>query len=200
MTSTDSNAALLVKRIMAGDPVAESELVQTYSRGINLILRRESRSQDTAEDLFQDTFRIAIEKIRKGDLRDSRKLGSFLASIARFTVIDFYRAKARHDSRFEQTEEHAFAAPEESQLQIMMRQEQAGLIRDAIGALKSDRDRQILYRFFIAEDEKEDICRDLDLTSLHFNRVLHRAKQRYKELFLKLAEKTNDSRGNSLFR
>jgi hypothetical protein len=32
------------------------------------------------------------------------------------------------------------------------------------------------------------ICRDLQLSDLHFNRVLFRARQRYKELFEKWQE------------
>ena len=190
MTLADSSVTSLVERIVDGDPDAEAELVEHFGRGITYVLRREARNEENVRDLFQETFRIAIEKIRKGDLRESRKLGSFLASIARFTVIDFYRARARHDSRFEQTGEIIYAAPDDTQLQTLVRREQAGLVRRAIDELKSDRDRQILFRFFIAEDEKEDICRDLNLTSLHFNRVLHRAKLRYKELYLKMVEKT----------
>jgi len=190
VTLTDSSAETLVKRIIDGDRDAEAELVESFGRGIGFVLRKESRTEENARDLFQETFRIAIEKIRNGDLRDSKKLGSFLSSIARFTVIDFYRAKTRHDNRFEQTDEITHAAPGDTQLQSLVRQEQAGLVRRTINELKSDRDRQILFRFFIAEDEKEDICRDLNLTSLHFNRVLHRAKLRYKELYLKTVEKT----------
>jgi RNA polymerase sigma-70 factor (ECF subfamily) len=55
-------------------------------------------------------------------------------------------------------------------------------VRRLIGELDTDRDRQILYRFYIAEEDKERICADLELSSLHFNRVLFRARQRFKEL------------------
>ena len=187
--TTPEEAEELVRRIMAGDSASESDFVARYGRGINFVLRREARDEDTVADLYQETFRIGIEKIRKGDLRDPAKLGSFMASIARFVVIDHYRATARHDARFENSEDNTFPATEDGQLQTILRTEQAGLVRQAIDEMKSDRDRQILFRFYIAEDEKEDICRDLELSSLHFNRVLHRAKQRYKELYLKLAGK-----------
>jgi RNA polymerase sigma-70 factor (ECF subfamily) len=49
--------------------------------------------------------------------------------------------------------------------------------------LGSDRDRQLLFRFYVGEEDKDRLCRDLDLSSLHFNRVLFRARQRYKELY-----------------
>ncbi|HSS75550.1 MAG TPA: hypothetical protein VLV54_02295, partial [Thermoanaerobaculia bacterium] len=44
--------------------------------------------------------------------------------------------------------------------------------------------REILLRFYIAEEDKDRIAADHGLSSLQFNRVLHRARQRYKELFL----------------
>ena len=49
--------------------------------------------------------------------------------------------------------------------------------------MKSARDRQVLFRFYIAEENKEDICSDLGLSSLHFNRVLFRARERFRELY-----------------
>jgi RNA polymerase sigma-70 factor (ECF subfamily) len=41
----------------------------------------------------------------------------------------------------------------------------------------------VLFRFYVVEDDKDRICADLGLTSLHFNRVLHRARERYRELY-----------------
>jgi len=49
--------------------------------------------------------------------------------------------------------------------------------------MRSERDHQILFRFYLQEQEKAEICRDLGLTSLHFNRVLFRARERYRALY-----------------
>jgi RNA polymerase sigma-70 factor (ECF subfamily) len=56
-------------------------------------------------------------------------------------------------------------------------------VRKVLGELKSERDRQVLFRFYVAEEEKEKICASLGLTSLHFNRVLFRARERFRELY-----------------
>jgi hypothetical protein len=45
----------------------------------------------------------------------------------------------------------------------------------------------VLFRFYLAEDKKEQICADLGLSGLHFNRVLHRARERYLELYKRLS-------------
>src|SRR6185436_5403273 len=44
------------------------------------------------------------------------------------------------------------------------------------------RDREILVRFYLQEEEKEAICRDLALAPDQFDKVLHRARARLKEL------------------
>lgn len=181
-STTKSDSAELVKRIIAGDRQAEGELIHTFGRGVYYVLRRESRAQDVVDDLYQETFRIAIEKIRRGDLRDPSKAGAFLSSTARYVVIDYYRKEARHDTS--DIDDMDVAFPEKGQLHSLISQEHAQLVRHTIGELRNERDRAILFRFFIAQEDKSVICRDLDLSTLHFNRVLHRAKQRYKALFL----------------
>ena len=179
------NAADLVSRIRAGDQHAESELVERFGRGVLMILRRSTRNAAVSDDLYQDTFRIAIEKVRQGDLRDSAKLGAFLCSVARNLVIEYFRRTARHENLAEiaEAERPPHVAP--NQLEAVLQKERAAIVRQAINELPTDRDRQLLFRFYVMEDEKEAICADLDLTSLHFNRVLHRARERYRELYEK---------------
>src|SRR5215475_329227 len=57
----------LVRLIMAGDQLAEKELVQRYSRGMSIIIRHRVKNAADVEDLCQETFRKALEKIRRGE-------------------------------------------------------------------------------------------------------------------------------------
>jgi RNA polymerase sigma-70 factor (ECF subfamily) len=188
-TGDTGGGADLVSRILAGDQQAEAELVERYSRGVTFILRRETGGATEAEDLHQETFRIALEKIRRGDLREPEKLSGFLCSIARNLAIDYFRRASRQASIVDMEEVASQAPSAPDQLQELLRQEKASLVRQVINELPSDRDRQILFRFYIAEEEKERICADLGLTAIHFNRVLHRARERYKELYERAAGK-----------
>jgi RNA polymerase sigma-70 factor (ECF subfamily) len=80
---------------------------------------------------------------------------------------------------------HAPAVHAPEAVNQLLQQEQAALVRAVLGALDSDRDREILFRFYLAEDDKARICRDLGLTALHFNRVLFRARERFGQLYRK---------------
>ena len=172
----------LVRRIRAGDAAAESELVSRYCRGVTILIRRGSNDPSAVDDLYQQTFQVALEKIRRGDLREPEKLSGFICSLARNLVIDHFRRSAAH--RFQSPVEGTQTAdPAPGPLEQMLKLERASIVRGVLAELPSERDREILFRFYIAEDDKDSICRDLGLTSLHFNRVLFRARTRYRELF-----------------
>jgi RNA polymerase sigma-70 factor (ECF subfamily) len=170
----------LVERIRAGDPRAEAELVSRYGNGLSYLLRKVTGDPVLSEDVLQETFRVALRRVRAGELREPEKLGGFL----RQTAKNLARAEHRRGGRWESMDEGVPdpVDPRESQLAQVIRTEEAGLVRRVLRDLRSLRDRQLLYRFYIAEEEKEEICRDLGLSSLNFNLVLFRARERFRKL------------------
>jgi hypothetical protein len=44
------------------------------------------------------------------------------------------------------------------------------------------RDREVLIRFYLDDEDREQICRELQLSEEHFNRVIFRARNRFREL------------------
>ncbi|MBO0861232.1 MAG: sigma-70 family RNA polymerase sigma factor [Chloracidobacterium sp.] len=173
----------LVTGILAGDRRADAELVERYSRGVMIIIRREVHDMAVAEDILQETFRIVLEKIRRGDLRMPERLSGFICGVARSLVINYFRHAARQVGMSEIGEAAPLPYPAPDQLQELLRKEKADLVRQVLEDMPNERDIQVLYRFYIADDEKEQICADLGLTSLHFNRVLHRARERFRDLY-----------------
>ena len=187
--SAITDPADLVPRIESGDARAEERLIELYGRGIALLLDRHTNGAEEAQDLFQDTFRLAIEKLRRGELRDPVKLPGFLSRMARNLAIEHYRKAARRKTDADSETVGSKAQVGSTQLDRLLDSEAAGLVRQVIGDLANERDRQILYRFYIAEEDKEKISADFGLSSLQFNRVLHRARQRYKELYQSLKQR-----------
>ncbi|MFL6194010.1 MAG: RNA polymerase sigma factor [Thermoanaerobaculia bacterium] len=175
-------ATELVRRIHAGDSRAEADLVERYSRGLLYMLRRAAGDPALADDLHQEAFRVVLERLRERGLEDPERLAGFLHRTAKNLLVAGYRKTARRKTEGEVDGMEAVPDPASGPLQESLRQEEAALVRRLIGELETDRDRQILYRFYIAEEDKERICDDLGLSSLHFNRVLFRARQRFKEL------------------
>ena len=53
---------------------------------------------------------------------------------------------------------------------------------NVIREMSSQRDRAILVRFYLDEEDKETLCRDLGLSPLQFDKILHRARGRLRKL------------------
>jgi RNA polymerase sigma-70 factor, ECF subfamily len=186
----DSTPAALVERIRAGDRNAEQELVERYSRGISFVIRQLVSDQDTVEDIYQETYRLVLEKIREGAVREPERLSGFITSIARNLVIEQFRRVSRRRAREEPQADQPVASPAPSQLDGLLREEQVSLVRRVLASLPSERDRKILYRFYLADDDKDEICAGLGVTNLHFNQILCRARERYKKLFEEMTMQT----------
>ncbi len=177
-------AADLVRRIVTGDRAAEAELVARYGERLGFLLRRWTRDEDAAQDLFQETFRQAIEKLRGGELRQPERLAAYLVSLAKNLSTYHYRKGDRRAAyHHDPGKEADFADPSPSLLDLLLGHEKADLVRQVLTELPTARDREILSRFYLAEDDSKMICAELGLAASHFKRVLFRARQRYRTLF-----------------
>jgi RNA polymerase sigma-70 factor (ECF subfamily) len=174
----------LVRRIEEGDRGAEEELVELYGEGLAFLLRRWTRNLEAAEDVYQETFKRALEKLRGGELRDPRSLPAFLRGLARNLSIDYYRGESRRGGR-ERPIDGALDPPDDrvGQLGTLLHEEKAALVRRLVAELPRARDREVLLRFYLREEDKERIQADLGLTGTELNMVLFRARRRCQALF-----------------
>ena len=185
--SEEEVAADLVRRIRAGDAAAENEMVERYSRGLLFMLRKRTGDPALADDLHQEAFRIVLLRLRREELGQPERLSAFILQTAKNLFLGDWRKRTRRGEGADIEEAPEPADPAPGQLDRVVREEDAGLVRRLIGELDTDRDRQILLRFYVAEEDKERICADLGLSSLHFNRVLFRARERFKKLLGEMA-------------
>jgi len=175
------SAAQLVHRIRSGDSTAEAELVERFGRGIRFLLVERTRDAARADDLFQETFRLALEKVRTGELREPEKLAPFIRQLAKNLFIADYRKAAKRATE-DLDDVQAPADPEPSQLDRVLQAEDARLVRELLRELEPPRDREVLFRFYLAGETKEQICARLELSSTQFNLVIHRARLRFRAL------------------
>ncbi len=174
----------LVRRIGAGDAGAESRLYEHYHRGLLFLLRRLTGGAADAEDLLQETFRIVLERLRGRGLEDPGRLLGFLRGTARNLVLAERRKLGRRPRESSPEEMVEIVDPAPSAAETLLRSEETRLFRRLLGELRVERDRQLILRFYIAGEEKEQICSALGLSTSHFKRVLFRARQRFKELLV----------------
>lgn len=184
----DDTAAGLVRRIQAGDPAAESELVARFGRGLLLMLRRLAQNSALADDLYQETFALVLGKIRHGEVREPERLAGFLRSTARNLFIADRRKEARYQA-FDDGEEEglppasALAGRDPVPLERVLADEEARQVQRLLAELRFERDRQLLLRFYLSDDSKEEICTDLEIEPERFHKVLFHARERMRELW-----------------
>ena len=174
-----------MRRIVAGDADAEEDLVRRYKDGIAIIIGRIVHNPSVIEDLSHDTFRITLEKIRHSDVREPERLSGFITSVARNVAIEYVRRMRRSLNQEEIGNAEQIRDPQPDQFEQLLRKERVEIVRQVISELKVERDREVLFRYYIAEEDKDRIGDDLGLTSLQFNSVISRALKRFKELYLK---------------
>lgn len=172
-------AADLVARIAAGERAAEIEFVRTYERGVRAIVRRHCRPADPiAEDLAQDVLMRVLERLRAGAIRDAAALPAYIQATIVYATSAEYRS--RHATEPASAIE-ALAAPDDPPERCAGGQ-LAELMRALLRQLPVARDREILARFYLDEQDKDDVCRQLDIDAAHFHRVVFRARERFRAL------------------
>ena len=166
--------AELVARCRAGDPEAWRELVSRYSRYVYAITQAFRLAEHDAEDVFQETFARAYERLHT--LRDDDALRPWLASLTRRLCIDKLRASSR-----EQVVDEPDVEPVEDSLDELT---EAFAVHEALADLP-EHCREILDRFFARDESYKTIADALDLPSgtiaSRISRCLARLKDRLTE-------------------
>ncbi|MCG8435682.1 MAG: sigma-70 family RNA polymerase sigma factor [Gammaproteobacteria bacterium] len=175
-------AADLVRRVKAGDADAETELYCRYRHGLMLVLRRKTRNPELAEDITQETFRIILERLRGEGLEQPEKLAAFIRRVAVNLALKAFRREVVQKTDANSDGLDAIASEQEEIEDGAIHAEEAGIVHQALDELKTSRDKEILLRFYIDEEDKASICEAFNLSDAHFYRVLFRARQRFKAL------------------
>lgn len=184
MSTLDAATAVdLVRRIAGGEAHAEAELVERCGKTLRFLTRRFTRDEADGEDLYQETLMLALEKIRQGEVREPERLAGFLRALAKNLSTQRYR---RRVYEVEKPSGDLPDAPDEHRpdaLGGLLHRERARVTRRLLGELGVARDRDVLFRYYIAEEGSARICVDLEIETEHFYRVLSRARQRYRRLW-----------------
>ena len=182
-------SADFVKRIGLGDRRAEEELVRRYQRGLIYLLQRRTRDPQLALDLAQETFRIAIEKLRQSPIEQVDRVGAYLRGTALNLVIGEVRKHARRRTSADSDTVDAAADDAAGPFDHVSGEQVKRLVRKLLDELPVPRDREILVKTYLEDQDKSAICEALGVDSAHYNRVLFRAKERFRELLTTAASK-----------
>ncbi len=185
---TDNNPAqpeadwkTVVEQIRAGDPAGEEALYRNLAAGARLFLHRRLGPQDV-DDRVHNVFLIVVRAIRRGELREperlmgfvrtvlNRQLGLAISGLVRTREHSIHLDSARHLTA-------ADPSPEEHALSI----QKIALMKQGLKEL-SQREFDMLTRFYLREQSPEQIQREMRLTPTQFNLLKSRAKAKLTDL------------------
>jgi RNA polymerase sigma-70 factor, ECF subfamily len=173
--------AALVAQVKAGEDEGMEHLYKLFSRGIRYYLCRQLGPQEL-EDKVHDTFLIVVNAIKRGDLREPERLMGFVRTVVRRQVAAYIETAVH--TRRDQTDLESgitIADRKHNPEQEAMIKQKAELMKSALAAL-SERDREILIRFYLKEQPQEQICREMSLTETQFRLLKSRAKAKFGEV------------------
>ncbi len=172
---------VLVAKIQSGDDAGMEQLYKMFSRGIRYYLCRQLGPQEL-EDKVHDTFLIVVNAIRRGDLREPDRLMGFVRTVVRRQVAA-YIEDAVQNRREQADMDTGVAVADRNQnpeQEVMLRQK-SELMKSALAAL-SQKDRDVLVRFYLHEQTQEQICREMKLSETQFRLLKSRAKAKFGEI------------------
>ena len=177
----DLNWADLVGRIQGGDESGMEELYKIFAKGIRFFLCRQLGPQEL-DDKVHDTFLIVVQAIKRGDLREPERLMGFVRTVVRRQVAG-YIDEVVHSRREEMDIEMGGRIPDRrsNPEQSLAFRQKVELMKNVLREL-SDKDREILTRFYLHEQNQEQICEDMGLSETQFRLLKSRAKARFGDL------------------
>lgn len=162
----------LVPRIKEGERQAMEELYALHRKGLDGALRLLG---DQKVDHVHDTFLEFVDAIRKDTLRDPTRVMGFARVIGRrkaWHTIEVWNRERTNEAdlgEFQPRETH------QSTEEMLLAEERQLIAKRALAQLPSTA-REILERFYILEQSKEQICCEMGLTETQFRLAKSRAK------------------------
>jgi len=173
---------MLVRAVLAGQNVAYGKLYDRYAPLVRAICYDSTRNLADAQDLAQDVFVRAYEKLDR--LRDPELFGRWVAAIARTRCKEWQRKKSRRQEKYSRLTNAKSAIVDYSN------EGQIERLREEIAKLP-EKERLVLHTFYLQGSSADNACKILGLSRSGFYRVLERAR---KQLALLLAQKEQDVR------
>ncbi|HKQ14221.1 MAG TPA: sigma-70 family RNA polymerase sigma factor [Steroidobacteraceae bacterium] len=163
-----------------GEDAISDQFVRQHYAGLQALLQRRIGDPAIAAEMLNEAVATAIVHARQGRVAQPERLAGYVFRVA----LNLYRNYRRE---FDNRAELRAAGDAIQQLHGSTADDglEAGIVREVraiVASLPTPRDREIVKRFYLDEEDKEQICQSLGLAPLHFDKVIFRARQRLRAL------------------
>lgn len=163
------------------DPLAVERALRQHYPGLVELLARRVGDRQLARDVLHDAIVTALSKLEAGAQLPAEVLAGYVFR----TAMNHLRNQRRHE-RLQRGDSDAIdALAADSGMGPAEQSRQAGLrdlVRRVLRDLASNRDRELLVRFYLDDEDKVQLCEAHGLTGPQFDRVICRARDRLRAL------------------
>ncbi len=177
---SDVTIEQLVDLIKHNDREAEQLFCRRYFKSTHSTIKALVREHSIAEDLTQETMLTVLLKLRNGKVNQPELLGGYVNRTAQYIVIGWYRRKSNQSHiSIDEVPLYDFSRAAED---LIFDRERQKIVARMLASMRVARDREILIRHYIEGEDKSKLCKANNLSSLHFDRVIHRARSRCRSI------------------
>lgn len=155
----------------------EQRIADFRPRLVRFLLTRIS-DHARVEDIAQDAMLVTIEKLRAGKIDNTNQLEAYVKKTAHYISIAWLRKKGNQVELRDDIDTEC--GPDVDPCVELMRRQLWGTVCHQISVLPVDRDRELMTRYYVRGQTKTEICGELALKALAFDRIANRARDRLK--------------------
>lgn len=160
----------------------EQHLISHFSRPVQSKLRARLRSPELVQDAYQETFLRVFTYFRSGKTLDNpASLPGFIHTVCHNIALEFLRSHTRHQQMPEDAADPVDRSVDPETRLVTEERKEA--VRRIIQDLP-EKDRELLRRVFLNEEDKDLVCKDLSVGREYLRVLLYRARARLKAALL----------------
>lgn len=174
-----TNYTRIVEKVQAGHSEG-LEALYGMAQNFTFFLMRQL-GKDDIEDRIHDVFLTAAQAIASGKVRDPERLAAFITTIARFYTYGQIERRVQ-DRRVVRGVEDVNVPDNRVDLEEdFYGLQQEWIVEEVLSELP-ERDGEILRRFYLQHQSKEQICDEMNLTPTQFRLYKSQAKATFAKL------------------
>jgi len=153
-------------------------LIRTHHERLFRLMCRKLNNRELARDLSAESIKVTLEHASLGRLSEARLVAGYVFKVGMNLLRNHRRNMDNRADVRVSTEAFENLAQPEAADEIEGEQNRQ-LVLQLFAALGA-RDREIIRRFYLEDEDRDQICRELGLSLASFNQVICRARQRLK--------------------
>ena len=172
-----------VSRLKSGDLETQKHFTAYFSNVIWLKLRSRVRARHLIDEIRQETFARVLNFLQSGKtIEYPERFGAFVLAVCNNVMLEVLRRESQQPRTSGESEE-----PRDERVKFdadIVTEERKRVVREILDELP-EKDRTLLRMVFLEEGDRAAISRHFNVGTDYLRVLLHRAKERFREVVKK---------------